>query len=261
MKIVSITSSGRQNGNTERIVRLLEKQIARMAEQQHIAVDFEHIPLSRRNIQFCRGCRICFDRGEKGCPLTDDVLSIRDAIMNADGVLLASPIYVEDVNGIMKNWIDRMAFNCHRPEFFQKCAVLITTSGSGSSGRSLGTMKNALTAWGIDIVYAGKYRMGAWMENKQIESRFAAKTEKAAESLIRSIRNSEKQKPSFLSLISFTIQQKYSRESKNAGPADQAYWKSNGWLEPHAHYYRPINGSIRILAARILGRLVAKVFI
>jgi multimeric flavodoxin WrbA len=32
--------------------------------------------------------------------------------------VFASPIYVEDVNGAMKNFIDRMAYNCHRPRFF-----------------------------------------------------------------------------------------------------------------------------------------------
>lgn len=261
MKIVSIISSGRQNGNTERVVRLLENQITETAERRNIPVNIEHVPLCRRNIQFCRGCRICFDRGEKDCPLNDDVLPLRDAIMSADGVLLASPVYVEDVNGIMKNWIDRMAFNCHRPAFFHKYAVLITTSGSGSSGRSLGTMRNALTAWGFDVVYAGKYRMGARMESGLIERRFAAEAEKAADSLIRSVRNPGKRKPSLLSLISFTIQQKYYRESKSAGPADRAYWETNGWLEPHTRYYQPANGCIRLFAARILGRLLAKFFI
>jgi multimeric flavodoxin WrbA len=36
-------------------------------------------------------------------------------MMRAEAYVFASPVYVEDINGVMKNWIDRMAFNSHRP--------------------------------------------------------------------------------------------------------------------------------------------------
>lgn len=56
------------------------------------------------DIQFCRGCRIYFDKGEELCPIKNGLLNIRDKINSADGIILASPVYVEDINGIMKNW-------------------------------------------------------------------------------------------------------------------------------------------------------------
>ena len=47
----------------------------------------------------------------------------------ADGIIFASPVYVNDVSGIAKTWIDRLAYVCHRPAFAGKCAYLIATVG------------------------------------------------------------------------------------------------------------------------------------
>lgn len=38
----------------------------------HDAIDFEYVFLSDYNLEFCRGCKLCFDRGEEHCPLKDD---------------------------------------------------------------------------------------------------------------------------------------------------------------------------------------------
>lgn len=43
----------------------------------------------------CLVCRRCFDVGEGFCPLKDELLSIREKLNKADGVILASPVYVE----------------------------------------------------------------------------------------------------------------------------------------------------------------------
>jgi len=152
MKILSFISSYRKNGNTANIVQLLEDTIESISKQMNIHADFETVFLGHQNILTCKGCRICFDKGERNYPLNDDLLLIKERIDSADFVILASPVYVEDVNGIMKNWIDRMAFVCHRPEFFGKSAYILSTSGVGSTKHSLMTMNTALRTWGFHIV-------------------------------------------------------------------------------------------------------------
>ncbi len=124
MKILSLVSSYRRGGNTERIVNLIEKELLSLAEKEKITLEIERMPLAYLDIRTCRGCRACFDHGEEKCPLKDDVLSIRDRMLQVDGILAASPIYVEDVNAIMKNWIDRMAYICHRPAFAGNLHIL-----------------------------------------------------------------------------------------------------------------------------------------
>jgi hypothetical protein len=58
------------------------------------------LDLAEMDIRTCRGCRICFDKGEESCPLKDDLLAIRRRIEAAELLVLGSPVYVEDGNGV-----------------------------------------------------------------------------------------------------------------------------------------------------------------
>lgn len=261
MKIVSVVSSARQNGNTECLVKLLENQLEKIATGKNTALTIKHVSLYKQDIRMCRGCRICFEKGEERCPDRDDLLKLKDELMDADALILASPVYVEDVNGIMKNWIDRMAYNCHRPAFHGKYAILITTSGAGASSHSLQTMKNALTAWGFHIVQMMKCRMGALMPDQQIEKKCMSNLARCANQLMESIEENKARRPSFLSLLSFHIQQKYYRVSKNAGALDRSYWQDNGWLDKYTYYYMPVHKDIKLWISKIFGLFLSKLFV
>lgn len=260
MKIVCVVSSARQNGNTERIVKLMENQLVKIADK-NTELTIEHVSLYKQDIRICRGCRVCFEKGEDHCPVRDDLRDIKDKLMDADALILASPIYVEDVNGIMKNWIDRMAYNCHRPMFHGKCAILITTSGAGASGRSLCTMKNALTSWGYHIVHMTNFRMGALMADQQIEEKYIDTITHCAGLLIDSVKKKRAYRPSFRSLLSFHIQQKYYRTSKNAGSLDRSYWQENGWLNKNASYYMPVHKGIKLWGSKVFAVFLSRLFV
>ncbi|MFA9376307.1 MAG: flavodoxin family protein [Lachnotalea sp.] len=260
MKILVVNSSGRTNGNTERLLNVLEKQLLKIADKQQITLDIIHMRLAKEDIQICIGCRDCLDKGN--CILKDDVSKIQKLVLSCDTLILASPVYLEDVNGIMKNWLDRMAFNSHRPAFYGKCAIAISTSGSGSSNHSLNTLKNAMTAFGFHVLPVNKFRMGAYMKTDDIEMQYHSKLLHIATNLIFSIQNGRSQKPSLFSLVSFNIQQKYYRFSDRAGTLDRGYWQEKSWLEPKVHFYIPTKcNALKLLSARVLGVLIAKIFI
>lgn len=263
MKIVSIVSSARKEGNTERITKLMELELKKTAEKNNIKAEFEHISLGNLNIKFCRGCRVCFDKGEVLCPLKDEILNVRDKIMEADGIILASPVYVEDVNGIMKNWIDRMAFNNHRPAFAGKSAVILTTSGIGSSNHALKTMKSALTAWGFSISAEGKFRAGGLMDTEKIQFRHGSKISFIADKLFNDVYNGKAMNPSFISLLYFKVQQKYWQKSTGRnGTLDYAYWKDKGWTDKDCSYYIPNKaGLIKTGLAGMAGNIVSRFFV
>lgn len=186
-----------KDGNTERLVRLIEEQIIGIARGQNVALELEKVSLGGLDIQTCRGCRVCFDKGEAKCPLKDDLLTIRDKILQTDGMIVASPVYVEDVNGIMKNWIDRMAFICHRPVFAGKTAIVVTTSGIGSSNHALKTISTALHTWGVHVAAQSKFRTGALMKSDEIDILYHDKIKKVAAKFFDAIINNETANPSF----------------------------------------------------------------
>lgn len=264
MKILSIVSSYRMDGNTSRIVSLIEEQLQKEAEKRQTSLEVEKIFLGRLDVRMCRGCRLCFDKGEDKCPLKDDLLSIRDKMLEADGYLIASPVYVEDVNGILKNWMDRMAFVCHRPALAGKSAFLITTSGGGSTGHALHTMSAAFHAWGCRVAGKKKFRTGALMEKKDIRLRHEKEIRNAAQVFIDDLMRGTDANPGMYSLIAFRIQQLcWSKaEYQKSNPYDYQYWKVKGWLEPKRIYYIPIiKGMWKVRLARLFGGGIAKFFV
>jgi len=142
MRILILQSSARLEGNTARVVRMAEADLRTEAGNAGIALETETLDLAQLDIHPCKGCRSCFDRGESTCPMNDELLSVKEKMKAADGLILAGPVSVNDVNGIMKNWIDRLAHVCHRPEFAGKTAMLLTTTGSTPARHALRTMQD-----------------------------------------------------------------------------------------------------------------------
>lgn len=266
MKIIAINSSSRKKGNTEHIIQLMEEKLKEKAENNQVNIEFDYVSLSDLNLSVCRGCRICFTKGEEHCPLKDNLSDVISRLKAADGIILGSPVYVEDVNGIMKNFIDRLAFYCHRPALSGKSALVITTSGSTSTAHSLRTMTNALRAWGASISAQGMFRMGAAMKEEEVRKQFSRKAETLAERFFSSIVRKKPYNPNFYAYMVFKIQQKYRekefRKNKELNQAnfDDQYWEQQGWFDPKCDYYIPHKPAvIKSKTARILGGLIARI--
>lgn len=99
-KVTVISTSIRPNSNSE----LLAKSFAEGAEAAGNEVTF--ITLKDKDIRFCRGCLSCHQTGK--CIIQDDVAPIMDAVLQADVVVWATPIYYFEMSGQMKTLIDRM---------------------------------------------------------------------------------------------------------------------------------------------------------
>lgn len=261
MKLLLINSSARVGGNTARVLNLYEEAFASLSSELGVEIETERVNLSRLEIKTCLGCRVCFDQGEAKCPRQDDLLPLRDQMRAADGYVLASPVYVEDVNGILKNWIDRMAFTSHRPALYGKAALLCTTSGIGSSNHALNTMRTAVGTWGIKTVGGRKFRLGAISGPEEIKARYSKAIFTSARRLMRVVRR-QPFRPSFYSMVAFTVQQSYWRRSAASFETfDYAFWNEAGWLDRGRWYYDPaLARSPKALAARLIGFAVALFF-
>jgi multimeric flavodoxin WrbA len=259
VKILALTSSYRKRGNTARIVEMIEAEMEALAAQRNEPIAFETLYLGHMEIEFCRGCRTCFDRGEERCPLRDDVPAIRAKIDAADGIILASPVYVDDVNGIAKNWIDRMAYVCHRPALADKCVYLVATVADSPTSHALRTMMMAFRTWGAHIVGQAGYKMGALMDPDEAERRFRGETAQVAENLFRAISEREYLRPSFLSLMIFKIQQLSWQQAADPDSVDYAYWEEQGWFDPSCTFYIEHRAnSAKVTLARLAGSVLAR---
>ncbi len=92
-------------------------------------VECEIVRLSDYRLELCRGCKVCFEKGEEHCPLKDDRDVLIEKITASDGVVFATPNYSFQVSAIMKAFLDRLGFAFHRPRFFGRTFTSIVVQG------------------------------------------------------------------------------------------------------------------------------------
>lgn len=260
MKILALVGSNRKHGNTARIVQLIEARMQALAAQSGTPLEFETLALGELDIQPCRGCRGCFDRGEELCPQRgDDIPLIRAKMDAADGLLLASPVYMDDVSGLVKTWIDRLAYVSHRPAFGGKCACPIATVGGSSTSHTLRTLNAALLTWGYHLVGGAGFKMGALAAPDEM-ARHAGQAARVAEALFCGVAEQHALRPSFVSLLAFRVQQ-LAWQREPPGSMDHTYWLERGWLDPActfylAHHSHPVKVALAWLAGAVAFRFL-----
>lgn len=70
--------------------------------------EFENIILVQKTIKNCTGCFTCWVKTPGKCVLKDDMAEILTKFMSSDYVVFASPVYFDNVTGIMKKFFDRL---------------------------------------------------------------------------------------------------------------------------------------------------------
>ncbi len=68
----------------------------------------EQIFLSAKKISNCMGCFKCWVATPGVCVIKDDMTELLGKVMSSDVIILATPLYVDGVSGIMKNFMDRI---------------------------------------------------------------------------------------------------------------------------------------------------------
>jgi multimeric flavodoxin WrbA len=99
--VVAVLGSPRQ-GNTSYLVDVALEEFGAHGAR------CEKIRLVEWHIQPCEGHDECATL--PACPVDDDMPQLLDKVYSADLLLLATPVYYENVSGLMKLFIDR---NCH----------------------------------------------------------------------------------------------------------------------------------------------------
>ena len=89
------------------------------------------ISLANKKMDFCLGCYSCREKLDKYCVLNDYITeNVYKEIINEDDIILASPLYMSNINGILKNLIDRLLPLYNHQLLRNKNIYLILTGGS-----------------------------------------------------------------------------------------------------------------------------------
>jgi multimeric flavodoxin WrbA len=98
-KVLVLSASPRRGGNSD----LLCDEFIKGA--QEAGSQAEKVFLKDKKINYCTGCGTCFKA--KSCSQKDDMSEILEKMVNADVIVMATPVYFYTMNGQMKTLIDR----------------------------------------------------------------------------------------------------------------------------------------------------------
>jgi len=233
MKVVVIIGSSRSKGNTYKVTKQLEEKIKKLGE-----VEFNYLFLKEANLKLCRGCFTCVTRGEYLCPIKDDRAKIEEQLLNSDGVIFASPVYVFNVTALMKNFIDRFGYASHRPLFFNQSVMAVSTSSGGGLKETLNYLESITRSWGFNFVdklgvITHPYLVHTPRYTDEIENNI----DKAARSFYNSLKTKERKSSGLGELIQFRMMRVHAIDTKEYFTADYKYFKEKGLVDKNKRYF------------------------
>ena len=102
VKVVAFNGSARKDGNTALLIR----RVLQVLEAK--GIETELIQLAGEQIRGCNACRTCYSTKNNRCVIDDDnVNAYIQKMIEADGIILGSPVYFSMMTSELKALIDR----------------------------------------------------------------------------------------------------------------------------------------------------------
>ncbi len=124
MNIVSIIGSPRgTKGNTGALLRIV------LEGAESLGAKTETIAIKTQEVRPCVACDTCHKTGV--CPQKDEFAGIKEKVMAADALVLATPNYISHVSAQLKAFLDRCCGIVHCQGFQGKYGAAVVSSGGG----------------------------------------------------------------------------------------------------------------------------------
>lgn len=152
MMILGVSGSPKKGGNTEYIL----DEALKVASERGFKT--ERLLCSAHRVGYCDDCGDCV-RG-KPCPIKDDMKEFYDRMENADGIIIASPVYFGTVTAQIKAVFDRTIL-LRRQGFKLKdkagCALTVGGSRNGGQEKAIETIHAWMHIQGMILVGDDKH--------------------------------------------------------------------------------------------------------
>lgn len=142
MKVLIINGSPRKNGNTSIAVAELVKTFA--AE----GVETEVCQTGTRDIRGCIACNRCAELGR--CVFDDMVNEAAEKFREADGLIIASPVYYASANGTLISLLDRLFYSAPF-DMTMKVGAAVAVARRGGCSSTFDELNKYLSISGMAI--------------------------------------------------------------------------------------------------------------
>lgn len=125
--VVAFNGSPRRHGNTVTLMNWV------LEGCQGAGCDSEWIHIADCKIRYCQGCFTCLREGS--CPIDDDFQAVRSKLLEAQGIIIGSPVYGDAPTAQLKTFLDRLCLlNLFVYLFKDHHSVGVATSGVAPTG-------------------------------------------------------------------------------------------------------------------------------
>ena len=237
MKKVIALHASKRKANTYKLLVQIQQQLA----QNNVEVEI--VSLYDYNIQDCFGCEKCILHG--GCVQHDDVELLMNKLAAADGIILSSPVYLQQVCGKLKTFIDRTCKWYHRPVLYTKPVLCVaTTKGSGLK-LTLSYLQNVAVQWGA---------MPAGSIGRTIQNIHFAPKKKELSGFVKLLQAPQRYRPPLNSLVNFEVQKAL---AKYLTGLDTSYWNEKGW-NTKSYYFQCRPNRFKCILSGALGSVLQR---
>ena len=125
MKVLMINGSPRKDGNTALALKEMEAIFA--AE----GMEYETVCVGTQAIRGCIACGGCYKLGK--CVFDDAVNEVAEKFRDADGLVVASPVYYASANGTLTSLLDRLFYSSNFPKTMKVGASVAVARRGGCS--------------------------------------------------------------------------------------------------------------------------------
>jgi len=228
-KITAFVGSARKKHTYDAVAQFL-RNLQSLGE-----IEVEIVRLSDYRIEICRGCQVCFAKGEGYCPLKDDRDVLIEKMMASDGVVFATPNYAFHVSALMKAFLDRLGFAFHRPRFFGKTFTSIVVQGIYGGNKIVDYLEFVGNALGFNTVKGSCLMTLDPMTEKQqrkIDQTLAAQARRYYARLTKPSYSV----PSLMDLMFFRMGRTKVKLELDDSACDYVYYQDKGWFESDFYY-------------------------
>ena len=125
MKVLIVNGSPHAKGNTAIALEEMKKIFA----SEGIEIDYVHV--GNKDIRGCIACGSCYKNGK--CVFDDIVNETAEKFKNADGVVVASPVYYASANATLIAFLDRLFFSVSCDKTMKVGASVVVARRGGCS--------------------------------------------------------------------------------------------------------------------------------
>ena len=142
MKVLMLNGSPKKDGNTARALKEMEKIFAENG------VETEIIQVGGKDIRGCTACCYCYEHAK--CAIDDIVNETAEKLKDADGLVLASPVYYAAANGTLVSLLDRL-FYSSRFDKTMKVGASVAVARRGGCSATFDQLNKYFTICGMPV--------------------------------------------------------------------------------------------------------------